>query len=303
MLADRTLLDIAIRQGGVVRRSQAQQHGFSDRQIRHRCDTGFWNQVGPGLYRLIEVDGHLARLKAAVAALPGAVVSHESAAELLSIPRVRRNQAVVSVHSRTTHVFPGVIVRRNHDLLDDHLVKIDGLRTTNQARTIVDLACVLSSSHVTDVVDDLASSGRLESDALAKTVGEVARRGRPGSSVLRAILEDYADGDPIPQSALERRGRCLLARAGLEPPYSEYPIPWSSGRRFDDAYPSRCVAIEWDGRRWHLRRDAFDADRQRDNEAHVNGWHVYRFTWRDLEVRPGYVVETVRSALKSPVAG
>jgi predicted transcriptional regulator of viral defense system len=297
MKADRHLRDIAVRQGGVILRSQAIDLGLDDQQIRYRREDGDWHDAGRGAYRLIEMPDHLDKVRAAIAVLPDCVASHETAAELNSIPRVRRGIAVVSVHTRTTHEFPGVIVRRMHDLVGAHIATIGGIPTTTVARTVVDLATRLSRAHVTDIVEDLFAAGRLDGGDLASTVRDVARRGRPGSTVLREVVAEYVDGEAIQQSVMERRGRRLLSDAGLPSPLHEYPVPWSRARRFDDAYPDHRIAIEWDGRRWHMRHDAFDADRHRDNEAHRHDWHVYRFTWRDVEVRPHYVIDTIRRAL------
>lgn len=294
---DRHLRDIAVRQGGVILRSQAIDLGLSNQQIRYRRESGDWRLAGRSSYRLIDMPDHMDRVRAAVAVLPNCVASHETAAELNMIPRVRRGLAVVSVHSRTTHEFPGVVVRRTHDLAEVHLTMLEGIPVTTVPRTIVDLAARLSRAHLTDVIEDALAIGRLDPRDLASVVRDVARRGRPGSAALREVVAEYVDGEPIQQSVMERRGRRLLTQAGLPRPVHEFAMPWSRSRRFDDAYPNHRVAIEWDSRRWHMRRDAFDADRHRDNEAHRHGWHVYRFTWRDVTVRPHYVTDTVRDAL------
>jgi hypothetical protein len=297
MESDKHLRDIAVRQGGVILRSQAIDLGLTDQQIRYRRESGDWRPAGRGSYRLIDMPDHLDRVRSAIAVLPNGVASHETAAELNMIPRVRRGLAVVSVHSRTTHESPGVIIRRTHDLTDEHVTTIEGIPVTSVPRTVVDLAARLSHAHLADVVEDLLAAGRLDTCNLASIVHEVARRGRPGSAALREVIAEYVDGEPIQQSVMERRGRRLLTQAGLPRSVHEFAMPWSRSRRFDDAYPDHRVAIEWDSRRWHMRRDAFDADRHRDNEAHQHAWHVYRFTWRDVTVRPHYVIDTVRAAL------
>lgn len=298
MEADRHARDLAARQGGVILRSQATALGLNAHQIRYRRQSGDWASAGRGAYRLIDMPGHLDLVRSAIATLPNAVASHETAAELHAIRGVRRGLAVVTVHSRTTHYFPGVAVHRAHDLRSAHVTSIAGIDVTTVPRTVVDLAAHLTLEHLVDIVEDLMAADRLVGSAFAEVVGDVARRGRPGSRKLRTVLDEYVAGAAIRASVMERRSRRLLARAGLPTPFTEYPVPWSRSRRFDDAYPEKKVAIEWDGRRWHMRRDAFDADRHRDNEAHRHGWHVYRFTWRDITIRPHYVIETISTALQ-----
>lgn len=294
---DRTARDAALEHGGVLTRQHVLAIGFTPDQIRNRLASGDWEPVPGRAYRILAARSHIDLLKSATHVLPLAVASHESAAELLAVPRVRRGRAVVSVHTRTTHSFPGVVVRRNHDLLPEHVTEVDGLPVTTVERTVVDLASTFGEEHLGDILDDLAAMGRLDRRALGDVIGVVARRGRPGAALLNRLRDEYVDGAPIPPSVMERRGRQLLVSVGLPPPVPEYPIPWSRSRRFDDAYPDSHVAIEWDSRRWHMSRDSFDSDRRRDNAAHRNGWHVFRFTWRDITTRPHYVVATVRAAV------
>lgn len=285
-------------QGGVLAREQAAALGFSPRQIQRRVGEGLWRPIGRLGYRLVDDRGdELSRLRAAVALLPSAVVSHGSAARLHGWD-VRSGPVTVTVHTRTTHDFPGVVVRRAHDIRDTHLVSFETLPTTSEARTCVDLASLLSAKRFTDIADDLVASGRIDLDDLAMVVAEVCRRGRPGSALLRRYLDNRVVNPPS-GSTLERKGRAVLEAAGLPQPTSEFPMPWAPRRRFDDAYPHRKVAIEWDSRRFHMRMDAFEADRRRDRLATIQGWKVLRFTWKDVTESPEMVVATVASLLGS----
>jgi hypothetical protein len=201
---------------------------------------------------------------------------------------------IVSHHSRTTHDFPGVDVRRTHDLDAWHVTALDGLRLTTVARTIVDLAPGRSVRHVGAIVDGLVSDGAADLFEIDAVLGSIGRRGKPGTTTMREVLEARI-GDDLSGSALERRGRKLIADAGLPLPVSEFAIPWTTGRRFDDAYPDRRIAIEWDSRRFHGQMSSFESDRQRDRDAAVHGWVILRFTWDDVHNHPDRVVDSIRS--------
>lgn len=296
MHPDQVVTGLSVRQGGFVRRDQALQVGLSRSQIAQRLKDGRWRRVGKYGYRLVEMPGAVDRARAAVVGLPGAVVSHETAAELHGMPRVPRDLAVVSVHSQTTHVFPGVVVRRNHDLEDSDIGWIDDLPVTTVARTVVDLAAVLSPRHLAAVVDEAIAAGLVEVDEIVAVLDRVARRGKPGVSVLREVLDDRKSGPPRGTS-LERAGAQVLINAGLGEPEYEFAIPWDRERRFDAAYPEHKLAIEWDSIRWHSQREAMQRDRARDQQAVLHGWLVLRFTWKDVKERPEHVVATVRAAL------
>lgn len=287
---------IAARQGGVITRQQLYQLGVSEKQIERRLASGWWNPYARGAYSIFEERDPMDRVRAAVAVLPGAVVSHFSAAELHGIDRVPPGPATVLVHTTTTHVFPGVSVIRCHDLQDHHVTECDHLRVTTPARTIIDLAARLPMGELAICLDEVLSSQRETVDGVAAVLAEVARKGKPGVRVLRSLLEERA-GNDYSRSVLEQKGCRILDQGGITGYQSEYPIPWSPRRRFDVAFPEHRVAIEWDSRRWHTHIEAFEVDRERDRAAVVNGWRVLRFTWSDVHDRPTHVLWTVRNVL------
>jgi hypothetical protein len=291
-----TVLHLASQQGGVVLRGQAIDAGFTTDQIDWRVSTGEWRTVVTGGYRLIEMLGRLSRLRSAATVLPNATVSHYSAAAFHDVQGISREIVSVTVPSKTTHTFPGVRVFRNDDLAADHLTRIRGLATTTLERTIVDLAATVSPRHLEFVVDDLLASGRSGVADLRAVLDSVARRGKPGVGSMRAILDDRSAGDEN-RSRLERAGLALLAEGGFTGYQCEYPMPWAQRRRFDIAFPTHLVAIEWGSIRWHTQKRAFQMDRERDRLAIEHGWRVLRFTWLDLRDDPNGTIDSIRSVL------
>ncbi len=79
-----TLRNLARHQSGVVSRSQALRAGLSAGMIKFRVSSGRWQQIYPGVYATFTgAPGRGAQLWAAVLwAGPGAMLSHETAAEL-----------------------------------------------------------------------------------------------------------------------------------------------------------------------------------------------------------------------------
>lgn len=293
---DRNAIDLAVSQGGVISRRQATELGFTASQIRARLNNESWRLVKRGIYQLAEPRDRRDLMRNVLATWPGAVVSHESAAEIHGFPYVEAKGITVSHHSRTTHVFPGVQVRRNHDLDEWHVTIVDGVRVTSVARTIVDLAGDRSTRHVGAILDRLVSDKRVDIFEVAAVVAATGRRGKPGTVTMREVL-DARIGDDYSSSELERRGRKIIADAGLPTPVPEYPIPWTVNRRFDDAYPDRKIAIEWDSMRFHGQKASFEADRIRSRDATLNGWVVLRFTWEDVHARPYVIVEALTTLL------
>lgn len=184
------------------------------------------------------------------------------------------------------------------------MTTIDHLPITTVARTIVDLAAVLSAAHLGRVVEGCLVEEKVDWGSLADTFAKLARRGKPGVHHLRAVLARLEPGIEASESVLESGLLGLLRAAGLPPPVQQLPLPWRTRGigRVDFAYRDQRLIIEADGRRWHTRAEAFEADRRRDNLAMLAGWRVLRFTWKDLEERPDAVVTMVEQALCSSSA-
>ena len=286
---------LARRQGGVISTSQTGELGFTPSQVRYRVRTRIWVPVSRLGYQLTDPVDVMDRLRMATTLLPAAVVGRRSAAVIHGFVSIDAEEAQVLVHSRTTHLFPGVVVHRCHDLADHHVTDVHGLRVTTVERTMVDLAIELSQRHLVWIADRLIADGVLSVSSLQRVASEVGRRGRPGTRRMREVIEALEVGEVSP---LEQRGRALLREADEVPAFeSEYPFPWAPHRRFDDAFPAYQLAIEWDSYRWHGQRDRFESDRSRDQEAIARGWRVLRFTWRDVTQRPEQVVAAVTAAI------
>lgn len=296
MHQDIEIVRIAAEQGGVVTRQQAIDIGFSRHQIHRRLFTERWAVVLAGGYRLVDMQDRLSLTRAACALLPNAAVSHHSAAAFHRLGSVPRDIVSVSVAAMTTHVFPGVRVHRNSDLDEADLISVRGMQTTTIPRTLMDLAGVLTPRRMEYVVDDALASGRCTITELSSTLTSVARRGKPGVQAMRAVLEARTTSDEK-RTQLERAGIAALLDGGVGGFEVEYPLPWSTNRRFDVAFPTSCLAIEWDSIRWHTQKRVFQSDRERDRVAAEHGWCVLRFTWDDVTVNPGQVVETIKTVL------
>jgi len=302
MNADADLYAVAANQGGVIRRSQALEAGLTRHQIDSRVKTSRWVVVARGGYRLIELVGETELVRAAATVLPSAVVSHFSAARIHGMSFVPTVHASVTVHASKTHKFSGVRVIRCRDMKSGHVEDWGGLSVTTVARTAFDLASELSRRHLAVIVDEALASRRTTLDELDDVLRDVARKGKPGVRAMRSVLEARTQSDQR-QTKLEKIGLQILTNGGLPPFEVEYPIPWRPDRRYDVAFVAAQLAIEWDSFRWHSQESVFQSDRERDREAIEHGWHVLRFTWKDVTENPDMVLHSVRRLLNHPSPG
>lgn len=142
---------------------------------------------------------------------------------------------------------------------------------------------------VAAVQQGLTTPGRLRAElrALGRVRGTVA---------LAAALDDLDGGS---RSWLERRFRRLLRDAGLPPPVGNHPVELGTRRVWLDAcYPVERVAIELDGRAYHLDARDWEADLERQNDVVLEGWLLLRFPARAIRDDPESVAAAVRRALE-----
>lgn len=97
----------------------------------------------------------------------------------------------------------------------------------------------------------------------------------------------------------EHRFVALLREAALSGWEANHPIRVGARQYFIEvAFPRARLAIEIDGRAHHSDGDAFQRDRQRQNDLVAAGWTVLRFTWDDLVNRPDHVIARILFALE-----
>ena len=296
---DARLARISRARYGVFTRSLARQAGFSDRQIRHRIATGAWRAISheafmaagtPETFEAMVLGGTLS--------IPEAVAGFEAAGRLLAIPGCEAAQPLILAPRGSTHRLPGIRVRETSALPSRDVHRRWGIAVTTRARTLCDLGRVLDDQALVDAFDHQLEHGLVELDGLYGVFYRYARRGRPGVTRVRAVLEGYEPGFVVPESTLERRTLALIDEAGLPRPACQVTLAFWDDLigRVDFAYVDERIVIEVDGRRFH-GPEVFESDRERDNAADLAGWHVLRFTWKMVTERPDYVIATITAAL------
>ena len=287
--------------------AQLTEAGVSRRAVERRLRRGQLVRLGSGLYVVngappsIRQDMHVALL----ASSGLAALSHESAAELHRFSYVPRGRVVVTVSRSSRHRIPADRVHRKADLRAEHIVVVDGLRSTSRARTMVDVAAALGRRRLERVLDDQLSSGDLTYGAIVAVFNSLARRGRDGVGLLRPLLEVRGDGYVAPSTLLEARFLELVRDHCLPEPSRQHLPPWAvvdGIGRVDFAYPQRRLLVEVDGRRWHSRDQANEEDRFRDQQAVATGWRVLRYTWAQVTRQASYVADNLRATLSQQAA-
>jgi very-short-patch-repair endonuclease len=300
---DSKIAATAASQYGHVTWTQLLAAGWSESQVRRRVAAGLLVRVHPGVYRVAgaPITAHGAHLAGVLAT--GGTVSHRSSIWLLGM-WTRPPAAVELTLGRPLGWRSDLVVHRLVDLEPSDATTVNGIPCTNAARVLVDLGGVCTPSTVEKVFHQVQRERRATFDEVVAAFFRVARRGRSGCGVLRAILERYEPAIAPCDSDLEVVMVQVLRRHGVPDPVRQHPVT-VAGRNFflDLAYPGPKIFLEGDGFGVHTERHAFENDRERQNLLVLAGWLPLRFTWRMLIHQPSQVAATVLRAHDHRVLG
>jgi len=299
------IASVAGRQEGLVTRQQLEAYGLSPGQLKRWVRDGRLHPV----FRTVYVLGHptlgpRARMRAAVLACPGAVISHRSAAALLGLRKVAPAVVdLIPVEQRGRQI-DGIKAHRVPFPRPGEVRLVYGIPCTTVARTIVDLAGTYGIDKLRETVEMAATENVLDVAAVDAVLANGPKR--RGAPALRTVLDEWR---PVAETAkystvrslFEAKLLPLIAAAGL-------PIPRVNARvrtaervlEVDLLWPQQRFVVEADSRRHHAIEVAFERDHRRDRELLAANYGFLRVTWREVEREPDAVLAVVRSELERP---
>lgn len=213
------LLGLAERQHGFVLRSDAVRFGISSKAIRHAITRGQWSAHGRRLLRRTGAPWTKASplMRAVLDAGPGAVLSHATAAAWWGLPgfdlltiHVTRPRGVTCAPAAFAHQLHRVL-----DLAHNQVTVLDGVPIVRPERVAFELCASVHPLRAERAIDTGWAKGLWSGGSLRRLHEALAERGRKGTVVMRAILEERPPGWVPPASGLEGRVMQLLAEAGL----------------------------------------------------------------------------------------
>ena len=290
---DALIEQIAAGQRGLVTRAQLLEHGVTSNAIAGRVQARRLRPVHRGVYRVGPVAAAHAREFAAVLACGAhAVLSHGSAARFWEMLPDSGDAAPVEVTVRPEdrRRRPGIRVHRALLRTEDVAVR-EGIPVTTAARTVLDLAAVLASRELEQLVARAADLKLLPAGELRSLMTRYERR--PGTPLLRLILETEA-GPALTRSEAEERLLALVRKAQLPAPAANVRI---GNYELDFYWQREQVVVEVDGFAFHGSARSFENDRRRDAWLAARGLRVMRVTWRQLTREPEVVLVRLAQAL------
>lgn len=300
---DKLVLAAAGKRNGICFREELLEQGMSRSAVDRRVRAGLLTAVGRGVYLVPELTDARTPLQRALALVPLAILSHLTAAVLRVFPVDRRSDQG-GIHVTTAHHVgrraDGIVIHAlRRRLAPEDVGVVDDLPVTSPARTVFDLAALLTRPRLRYTVQTLIRDGSLEPGQLIACFDANARRGVNGVSTLRPVLASMFDPADIERSALEEALARLLAANEINGFQQQYRPPWFDGIQgtVDFAHPSLRIVLEADGRRWHRRDQEMAGDRKRDRLAAAHGWVTLRVTWYEVVERPASTAADIKAVV------
>ena len=230
-------------------------------------------------------------MAAVLACGPGAVLSHAAAGALwelqpgtpktidVTVPRSGRRRSDLRLH-------------RPRSLGADEVTVHMGVPVTSPARTLLDLAAILTPHRLERAIDQAELQRLTDYPCLDALAGAHPRR--PGAKALRNVLSRHLAGTTLTRSDLESRFLGLCRAHELPTPQVNVRLGENT---VDFLFPDRRLIVEIDSWTYHRTRARFDADRRRDATHLAAGYRTLRFTDRQLDNDEQTVARTTEQAL------
>jgi len=295
---DTLIAEVAESQHGVVSLGQLRRAGLASGAINARARSGRLHRLHTGVFavghRRLSREG---RWMAAVLALgDGAVLSHVSAAALWGLRASRAAAIHVTVPTNAgLGSRDGIVVHRSLTLGAAEITRHDGIAVTSPARTLVDLAGMLTPGPLERAVERSLALRSFDLHAVQAAIE--ANPSRPGAKTLAGIVAAVHDEPPLTRSELEALMRDLCDANAIRRPEVNVRV---EGSEVDFFWRAERLIVETDGHETHGTRAAFERDRAKDARLTALGYRVVRFTYRQLVYERPLVVATLLALLATP---
>jgi Transcriptional regulator, AbiEi antitoxin len=269
---------LATRQDGIISHGQLREIGFTDSEIRGLVRRGYLHRIHRGVYAV----GHRnltprAHLFAAQLALgPDSFLSHRTAAALWGLREIATKQIEVTTVAAGTHKREGLIVHRTDKSPHPSEIRVvPPLRYSSALRVLIELADREKDQELERMFTVAIRKNMLDVHKLEWAFERHARR--PGLAKLKRVADPYRPR-PDGKSGLERAfDRGLVHHPEIPEPQQNIYI---GGWEIDRYWPPERVALELDGRPWHIAVREMERDRLKDIKLQL------------LEVKPMRVTDS-----------
>jgi len=302
---------------GIVTLDGARRLGVGDGDLTRLRERGLLVPLGRGVDRLRDHPFDWASQCQAALDLGGrgAVLGPRPSARLHGFHHYRRDGLVeVYVPRGADHRASLGRVLQCGWLPPSHVTEVDGLRVLTTGRTFFALCSQPDARlpyrhpahhrHMRRVYNDALARRGLTFAQEAAVVATTARRGRRGSSLVRAILLQYPPEHEPTQSDTEFLFMELLGTSRLPPVTRQHTVVGPEGfiGVVDFCWPDARLVVEIDST-WHDGPLDQESDLRRDERLRHAGWRVIRLRYRDIVASPHRVITHLTTELGAAAGG
>jgi hypothetical protein len=293
------LTRVARRQSGVVTRAQAFAAGMTRHAVYARLGGGRWQRLHVGVYAVYSGPPAWESLlwAAVLGARPGAVLSHQTAAELHGLIEPAKRSAIHVMVDRGHPVAPmtGVVIHYSgrvdlarHPVLEPPRTRLE--------ETVLDLAeAERTATGAISWILDACASRRTKPSRLAEAIDA-----RPRMRWRKLLLAALGDARAGVHSILEHGYLHRVERPhGLPEGARQWRTRAAGTSRYEDVrYEEYGVIVELDGQVAHPDGGRW-RDVRRDNASAATGLITLRYSYADVTERPCEIADEVARALSS----
>jgi very-short-patch-repair endonuclease len=303
---NRLIADLVASQQGLVSTDQLLARGATVRQIGLLAQTHRWDRITNGLYQTDsqrrDVKWHLRAAQLATRGRSlivgaGALLMHQLISDDDWL--FRNRDLEIGVGTRTQPTLDSICHRLIKPVEFSTQKSINGLFVVSPERALVDACRLMRPERAERVIEDAIRRKLTNATALAHRLS-IQTAGNP---VLRMILSAYQH---VLKSDLEVCFAQLLRRFGIEQPIFQYELRVQHGdrksMRIDAYWECARLAVELDGFAYHSNARELQSDRIRQNALLGQGIQLRRYSFADIQERPGEVAREIRRLLKQSVA-
>lgn len=296
MRLDAALLAMAEQQQSCVADWQVRDLGGSDAEVARLHASPRWSTPAPGVLSVRGAPPTEATLASAavLAGGQGTVLSHTAVAAWWGIPGYRLLPATTSRRVEVAHRRrqPGEL-HRLAVIPEAWITTLRGIAVVRPELMAYQLCGAVHPGRAERAFDAAWARRLLSVSSSRACLAELAKRGRNGTRVFRAILQARTDRDAAPASGLESRVLQILGEAGvrMRRQVNVGGEQWSGRIDFvDEAAP---FILEVQSELYHLALSDERHDAERHERYRQDGFEVAAVWEVDVWARPDHLLKVV----------
>jgi hypothetical protein len=273
------ILALTPTQVGLFATRQAAEGGITNSMLDNAAARGWILRTRRGVWAIAGLPPSPWRdiYAAALAAGPGAAISHTSAATIQRLHGVAPGQIELTVPYEMNRRLQGVRTHRSKTIAPSDLVARHGVAVTTPVRTLIDLAPRFSGPLLGEIIDEGTISRLWTPESIVARLDQLHGSVAGRTNLSRALAVRAGEGHP--DSRLEQR--VFRVVKGVYPDYTLHHREYLDGQfiEIDIAWVREKIAGEVEG--WATRKASrikFERSCRRENILGRHGWRIVHFT-------------------------